>query len=186
MSGRYQVVAECAHVPVTDHSGVTATHLLYKGAFLPGTVDPERLKFLIDGGFVAEVGDTPIAPNAAVPQSAATGLDSVSGDLLRGEPAEVPAGSGSDVSGRVADAVRGESGVDKATDSPRQASDDSEAEARRADARAKLAELGGVPNGRSSDAVMVEFLVGQGYDRAAVESAERAELKSLVEQARQA
>lgn len=185
MGARYQVIAECAHVPVTDHSGVKATHLLYKGAFLPDGVDPKRLKFLVDGGFVEDTSSAPIAPNASVDQDPARGLDSVTTEALRGEPAESRDDSGSDVSGKVADAVRAESGVDKAVEAPREASDDSEVEARRADARAKLAELGGTPNGRSSDAVMVEFLVGQGYDRAAVESADRSELKSLVEQAKQ-
>lgn len=180
MSAHYQVVAECAHVPVVDHSGVLATHLLYKGAFLPDGVDPKRLKFLIDGGFVAEAGESPIGPNASVEQDPARGLDSVTVDDLRGEPAEVPASSGSDVSGQVADAVRSESGVDKAAESPRNASDAGEAEARRAEAQAKLAEIGGTPDGRSSDTVMVEFLVGKGYDRGEVEKAGRAELKSLV------
>ncbi len=54
------------------------------------------------------------------------------------------------------------------------------AEVRRADARAKLAELGGVPNGRSSDAVLVEYLVGKGYGLDEVEKADRDQLKKLV------
>lgn len=184
MGARYQVIAECAHVPVTDHSGVTATHLLYKGAFVPEGIAPERLKFLVDGGFVAETGTEPIAPNAAVPQDATVGLDGITAATLAGEPPADSGLSGSDVSGTVADAVRAESGVDKAAEAPREASDTAEAEARRADARTKLAEMGGVPNGRSSDAVLVEFLVGKGYQRGEVEKADRAELKSLVEQAK--
>lgn len=185
MSGKYQVIAECAHVPVTDHSGVTATHLLYKGAFVPDNVNPERLKFLIDGGFVEEAGKTPIAPNASVEQDPARGLESVTSDVLRGgkadEPSRDPALEAAD---RAAEAMRSESGTDKAAESPRAASDGTEAEARRADARTKLAESGGVPTGRSSDAVMVEYLVSKGYERAEVEKADRAQLKGLVEAAK--
>lgn len=180
MSARYQVVAECAHVVVVDHSGVKATHLLYKGAFLPDEVDPDRLKFLIAGGFVAKEGDVPVAPNASVQQDTMSGLDSVTADQLRGEPAPDGAGESSDVSGTVADAAVEEGSIAKAAEPPREASSDSEAEARRADARAKLAELGGTPDGRSSDAVMVEYLVGKGYERNEVEKADRTELKSLV------
>lgn len=53
-------------------------------------------------------------------------------------------------------------------------------EQKRADAKAKLAELGGTPDGRSSNEVLVEYLVGKGYDRAEVEKADRAELRKLV------
>ncbi len=181
--GGYQVVAECAHVPVTDHSGVTATHLLYKGAFLPEGVDPKRLKFLVDGGFVAEAGDTPIAPNASVEQDPARGLDSVTTDGLRGEKPDEPRRDPAlEAGANVTETVVEEGRIDKASEPPRQASDDVEAEAKRADARAKLDAADGKVDGRSSDAVMVEFLVGHGYDRAEVEKADRTELKSLVGQ----
>lgn len=57
---------------------------------------------------------------------------------------------------------------------------DPEAEQKRAAARAKLAELGGTPDGRASNAVLVEFLVGKGYDRTEVEKADRPELQKLA------
>ena len=181
----YQVIAECAHVQVTDHSGVLATHLLYKGAYLPEEVAPERLKFLIDGGFVAKVGQNPIAPNAAVEQDAARGLDSVTTEVLRGEKAEAPRTDPTlEAAKQVTTAVTEEGNIAKASEAPRPASGDSETDARQADARAKLAQTGGVPDGRSSDAVMVEYLVGQGYERAEVEKADRAELKNLVASAK--
>lgn len=53
-------------------------------------------------------------------------------------------------------------------------------EQKRADARAKLAELGGTPDGRASNAVLVEYLVGKGYDRVEVEKSDRAELQKLA------
>ncbi len=53
-------------------------------------------------------------------------------------------------------------------------------EARRADARQKLAELGGAPDGRSSEAVWVEYAVQQGLDRAEAEKAGKAELMATL------
>ncbi len=57
---------------------------------------------------------------------------------------------------------------------------DPEVEQKRAAAQAKLAELGGTPDGRASNEVLVEFLVGKGYDRAEVEKADRTELRKLA------
>lgn len=71
---RYQVVGECAHVVVTDLSGVSSMTLLYKGAFLPEGVDPDRLKHLLASRLVAEVVDEPIAPNAAIDQDPQVGI----------------------------------------------------------------------------------------------------------------
>lgn len=63
---RYQVVGECAHVVVTDVSGVSSMTLLYKGAPIPDDIDPARLTHLLDAGLVVEVAGEPIAPNAPV------------------------------------------------------------------------------------------------------------------------
>ncbi len=53
-------------------------------------------------------------------------------------------------------------------------------EQRRADARAKLAELGGTPDGRSSEAVWVEYAVTQGLDRAEAEKVGKDELRKVL------
>ncbi len=74
---RYQVIGECAHVVVTDVSGVSAMNLLYKGAFLPDGVDEARLRHLLGSGLVAEAGEVPIAPNAAVDQDPTVGIPPV-------------------------------------------------------------------------------------------------------------
>jgi hypothetical protein len=71
---RYQVVGECAHVVVTDHTGVKATNLLYKGAPIPDDIDPDRLEHLLSSGLAAEIGDVPLAPNAAVEQDGQVGI----------------------------------------------------------------------------------------------------------------
>ncbi|GGN39530.1 hypothetical protein FHR83_006700 [Actinoplanes campanulatus] len=176
----YQVVGECAHVETEELGGAKSLTLLYKGSRLPAGVPEARIRHLLDAHLIAPVGEVPIAPNSAVPQDPETGLGSVTSEVLRGEPAEEQSVSGSDASDAVAKTVVEEGSVVQAAEQPRQASTDTEAEARRADARAKLAESGGVPDGRSSDAVMVEFLVGKGYDRAEAEKADRAQLKALV------
>ncbi len=77
---KYQVVGECAHIVATDHSGVSATVLLYKGAPVPDGVDPDRLKHLLSVGLIAEVGDVPVAPNASVDQDPAVGIPPLNDD----------------------------------------------------------------------------------------------------------
>ncbi|MET8278270.1 hypothetical protein [Micromonospora sp. NPDC005174] len=164
MAKRYQVVAECAHV-TTSTTGVRSQVLLYKGAFLPDDVEPERLTFLLDGGFVAEEGDTPVAPNAAVEQDPRSGADSVTPDVLRGEkPAEDERPS-SDVSEQVAAVAIDEGSIDKAAVAP---GVDPEVEQKRAAARAKLPADGSAPKSSHGIDVWVEYLVGQGYDYAQV------------------
>ncbi len=61
--------------------------------------------------------------------------------------------------------------------------DDPDVEAKRADARRQLPQDGSAPDGRKSDAVFVEFLVGRGYDRAEVEKASGADLRRLAKDA---
>lgn len=53
---------------------------------------------------------------------------------------------------------------------------------KRADAQGKLAELGGVPDGRSSQAVWVEYLVGRGGRYEDLAKADKADLQKLAKQ----
>jgi hypothetical protein len=138
---RYQVVGECAHVVVTDLSGVSSMTLLYKGAFLPDNVEEKRLQHLLDTRLVAEVVDEPIAPNAALDQDPAVGIP----------PLVQPA-----------------SGVDP------------DEQARRDEAAAKLDDMGGIPDGRSSEAVWVEYAVRQGLDRDEARKAGKEELRKAL------
>ncbi|WP_433460701.1 hypothetical protein [Micromonospora sp. CA-248212] len=162
MAKRYQVVAECAHV-TTSTTGVRSQVLLYKGAFLPDDVEPERLKFLLDGGFVAEEGDTSVAPNAAVEQDPRSGADSVTSDVLRGEKPAEDERPQSDVSEQVADVVTEEGAIDKAANPP---GEDPEVATRRAAAREKLPTDGSMPKTQNGHDVWVEYHVAQGgnYD----------------------
>ncbi len=169
MSARYQVISECAHVEVVDHSGVKATHLLYKGAFLPDDVDPARLEFLVDGGFVAPEGKVALAPNAAVEQDPRTGVDSVTTGRLQGRSdAEVEAAN------RAA-AEKAKADADKVTA-------DAEVAERRAAAQAKLPQDGSAPDGRASQEVWVEYLVKRGSNYDDVKDADKADLRALAEQ----
>ncbi len=158
---RYQVVGECAHVVVTDISGMSAMNLLYKGAPIPEGAEPKRLKHLIDSGLVAEEGTVPLAPNAAVEQDPAVGI---------------PTGVEADK----ADGVHPAAPTEEQLAAQReQAAANTEAEQKQAAARAKLAEIGGTPDGRSSEAVWVEFAVQQGTDRAEAEKAGKTALMDL-------
>ena len=53
---------------------------------------------------------------------------------------------------------------------------------KRADARAKLSEMGGVPDGRSAQAVWVEYLVGKGGRYEDLAKADKSELQKLAKQ----
>ncbi len=166
MTDKYQVVGECAHVVVTDHTGVAAMNLLYKGAFIPDGVDEARLKHLIDTNLVAKVDGDPIAPNAAVDQDPRVGIP----PLVKPDNADDKADSD-----QLHPAV---------TEDQRQSQRESaETEQKRADARAQLPTDGSAPDGRKSDAVFVEYLVGRGYDRAEVEKASGGDLRRLAKEA---
>lgn len=52
-------------------------------------------------------------------------------------------------------------------------------EQKRAEARAKLAELGGTPDGRSSEAVWIEYAVSKGTDRTEAEKVGKTALMDL-------
>ncbi len=171
MADRYQVVGECAHVNVTGLGGVQAVQLMYKGAFLPEGVEPKRLQHLVDSGLVAKVEGEPIAPNAAVEQDPNSG-ESLAGTSSPGQ------GNGSDGDGL-------NSGLsEEQRQAQRKAAEDAAAlEEKRAAARAKLPTDGSAPDGRASDAVLVEYLVSKGYDRGEAEKAGSSDLRKLAKDA---
>ncbi len=150
---RYQVVGECAHVVVADHTGVNTLQLLYKGAFLPEGVEPRRLKHLLDTGLVEAEGATPLAPNDPI------------GSAETGEPVGDGAHPVVTEGQRQSQRDAAESGDD--------------AERKRADARAKLPADGSAPKGSASQEVWAEYAVAQGYDRSEVEKASRDDIRDL-------
>ncbi len=166
---RYQVVGECAHVVIPDHTGVKAMTLLYKGAYVPEGVDPERLQHLVDAGLVAEEPEVPVAPNAAAVQDGRVGIPPV------GDAAKAGAPDGDGLHPVV-------------TEEQRQAQraktdDDAEAERKQAEAQAKLKRNDDgtyvAPHANAGEDVWVEYAVTQGLDRGEATAAGKDELKKL-------
>jgi hypothetical protein len=185
----YQVIAEmAAHVEVQEPGG-TSVQTFYKGAMVPDGVPAERIKGLLDRGIIAKVGEVPIAPNAAVAQDPARGIESVTTETLQGQPAEEPQVTG-DTSEEVAAVVHEEASVARAAEAPRPASDEREAEAKSADggaakraaAKAKLPADGSAPDGRAGQPVWAEYLVARGSRYADVKDADKDELIKLAKQ----
>lgn len=179
---QYQVASEMvSHVEVHELGGGKSVHAFYQGAVLPEGVPDSRIQDLLAKGSIVELGTQPIAPNAAVQQDPARGLDSVTVDELRGEQPDAPREDPMLEAGRqVAETVTEQGAIDKATQDP---AADPAVEQKRAQARQKLAELGtSAPDGRASQAVWVEYLVGRGSNYDDVKDVSKAELIKLVEQ----
>jgi hypothetical protein len=173
---RYQVVGECAHIVATDVSGVQAVILLYRGAFLPDGVEEKRLQHLIDSGLVAEVGDTPIAPNSSEPQDPAVGIRAAH-KALGGNTGEEPDGDG------LHPAVTDEQHAGQQA----KADEEAAAEAERAEARSKLKQNSDgtyqAPHANAGEPVWVEYAVTQGLDRDEATKAGKDQLKALFAKA---
>lgn len=157
MADQYQVVGECAHVVVADVSGVSAMTLLYKGAPVPDGVDEKRLKHLIDSGLVAKVEGVPLAPNAAVQQDPTVGVPT----SQPGAGDKTDSGSGDGLHPTLTDEQR-------------------EAQAKQADAKAKLPADGSAPHHNASDAVWVEYAVVRGMDRDEATKAGKEEIRKTL------
>jgi len=149
---RYQVIGECAHVVVTDHSGVSAVNLLYKGAFLPNGVDTDRLQHLLTTGLVAEVGEgEEIAPNASVVQDPTVGI-----------PPQQPTGPSDD------------SKTDDSTGRTAELTAEQQA------ARAKLPADGSAPHHNAGADVWIEYAVAQGLSREEASKVTKEELRKAL------
>lgn len=136
--------------------------LLYRGGVLdPLRVDEVDRARLVSEGFLEWV--VPNEENWKLAEDTATGKagDPVTvGDVSTTDPSEVDPGT-----------VNSEAATVPVPDPD---------ETRRAEARAKLAELGGAPDGRSSEAVWVEYAVSQGLDRGEAEKAGKDELRKAL------
>ena len=150
----YQVVAECAHVTLSTPMGKFVT-LLYKGAMVPA--DAPELERLLREGYVAEVGGV---ENGGV------------------DAAGIPAGA---YTSEVPESITS-TPVEKSEEQLAAEKAEADEAEKRAAAQAKLAEFEDGPDGRSSQAVWVEYLVSRGSRYADVASATKAELQKLAEQ----
>lgn len=163
MPGVFQVVAECAHATVNTAYGRMWV-LLDKGALVPA--DAPELPRLLDIGYVVQIGGE-------------TGGVDAEGVPAGARLTEVPPGV---TSTPVEMSAEAKADAEKAQADAEQAAAEAEADAAREAARVKLAEIGGVPDGRSSDAVFVEYLAANGYEYDELVKADRNTLKDLVAQ----
>lgn len=136
--------------------------LIYRGSVIdPRLIDPTDRERLVVEQFLEWV----------VPDGESWKLAEDTSDGAKGDPVtvgDVGLGNPNDVDPGNTNTAGDTSNADPAV------------EQKRADARAKLAEIGGTPDGRSANAVLVEYLVARGYDRGAVEQADRSELQKLA------
>lgn len=178
MAEQYQVVGPLAAFTVSDHEGHGQKVTFYRGSMVPQNASQAEIDHNLSVRLIAPVG----SPEEAIPaMTGPLGTESKrppEGNSLADPVDRVMAPAA--VSPAVATEEQVQSGTAAAMQQAEPSSTDADAEQKRAEASAKLDEIGGTPDGRSSDAVMVEYLVRNGYERAEVEKANRTELKNLV------
>ncbi|WBB94193.1 hypothetical protein [Verrucosispora sp. WMMC514] len=181
----YQVTGEVAHVTVEGQFG-RQKHLLYKGSrFSAPPATDEEVTHLLSINVITELGGDPVGTHEV---GAVAGGEVRAG--LDGEPvqsAEPGVGRPVDAQQVVTTTGHGqavtvtnsdEGGQTVARTADEQAAD---TEARRQAAREKLAKLGGkAPDGRHSEDVLIEYLVGQGSNYADLVNTDKADLVELV------
>lgn len=158
----YQVVAECAYVTVDGPTG-RSLQLLLKGAPVPA--DAPELERLVNDGYVAKLN---------VDESELGGVDAA-GIPQGAYTTEVPEAITSTPVPKSEEQMQADREADERTRAA------AELEEKRAAARQKLTELGGEPDGRSSQAVWVEYMVGRGQSYDDVKDTSKAELQKLAE-----
>lgn len=134
---------------------------LYRGSVLdPRLVDADDRDRLVAEGFLEwVVADGESFKLAETTDTGSKGDPVTVGDVAVLDPNEVDGGTVNTEAEKVADP---------------------ELEERRAEARSKLADMGGVPDGRSSEAVWVEYAVLRGLDRTEAEKAGKDELRKVL------
>jgi hypothetical protein len=155
----YQVSGHMATVRTMTSSGFMWI-TLYRGSILPPDADPDRIKHLLDVNLIRKVED-----------GTAAGVDAA-GAAIAHPPVD-----------KVSEGVKTPEGDEGAaqTEEPElpPPADETEREARREAARAKLPTDGSAPDGRASQQVWAEYAVRNGYDRGMVETTTKADLVAL-------
>lgn len=167
----YQVVGECAHITEPTSMG-PAKVLRYKGALVPA--DAPELKHLLDLGIVAKVGgDETGGVNAdGVTTAEADGKAETPGARAAGEPDR------KDAEQVMLEANAAGTGNGSEPSAEEKAA--AELAERRKTAQDKLAGINGVPDGRASKDVLVEYLVQQGGSYDDLVKADKADLAEMV------
>lgn len=171
----YQIVGECAYV--TEHTALGQTRILrYKGALV--AADCPDLKHLLSTGLVAKVGgeETGGVNADGVTQAEAEGkVDTPAASAAAVADTE-PAPSPAEV--QAAAVAAGTPGAEEPSAEEKAAAD---LAGRRAAAREKVTALNGkAPDGRASQDVLVEYLVGQGGDYDELVKADKSDLVEMV------
>ena len=148
--------------PLTMYRGAGGPGgLLYRGSVIdPMRVDADDAKRLTAEGFVEWV----------VPDGESWKLAEDTADGEKGDPVTV-----GDVG--IADPNEPDNGT---VNTEAEKVEDPEVEARRTAARQKLTEAGGVPDGRMSKDVWIEYAVAEGMDRDEAERADKADLVAAL------
>jgi hypothetical protein len=164
---QYQVVAPIAYATTDTATGPTKL-AYYRGSLLPEGTKPTQIEHLLSVQAIAPV-------QVGAPEPVVTGEEAGDG------PVVPPAGDGDNGESPVSAGngqPDGEGNALPLADNP-----DADAEQKWADAVGKAEALtasGSKPDGRSNPLVIAAYLVGKGYDRAAVEKAEKKDLLDLV------
>lgn len=152
MAARYQVIGHCAHATTRGSSG-RVRQLFFKGQLLPEDTPGQEIRHLLSVNLIKPVG----AP--ATPTVSASAAQPVT-DTPVGQPTLTEA--------------------EITATAPANPATDTEVEAKRAAARAKLPTDGSRPDGRAAQAVWVEYLVTKGYSYDAVVNEPKATLMELA------
>lgn len=154
MGKQYQVVGPLGQFTTMSPTGKARLYF-YRGAMVPQDAPQPEIDHHLSVGLIAEVGDDPYR----------TPVDGNGVDTPVGEPT-----GGDERSSGDGDSGHQDDSKDDAN---------SDVEAKRAAARAKLPADGSAPAGNASHEVWVEYAVAKGYDRAEVEKSSRDDLKAL-------
>ncbi|HEV2929905.1 MAG TPA: hypothetical protein VGW74_14525 [Propionibacteriaceae bacterium] len=164
MTTMYKVTGHAAHATVNAPTG-RVRQLFFKGQLLPPDAPQIEIDHLLSVKLISpiEVGEpsvTVAGQQETQPQLQEPSVTDAGGD-----------GSGGDE----------QDGTDSSTPPPDNAEADADAKWAEAVGKAQvLAAAGNKPDGRSGPLVLAAYLVEKGYDRAAVEKADKKDLLDLV------
>lgn len=165
---QYQVIGQCANFSVTFPDGRRGRQLLFKGQLVPATATQAEIDHHLSIKAIVPVAGLHVAEPSV--EETRTVADPSSEPEQSAEPdGEL---GGEPVQGDNPQDLDGDSDPDQADADQKWADADTKAQA--------LVDSGSKPDGRSNPLVIAAFLVHKGYDRSAVEKADKKDLLDLV------
>lgn len=173
----YRVTAAAVTATVNGFNGPTV-RTFYRSAILPPEVSPQQIEHLLAVKLISpvEVGEPSVTvagqqvTEPPVQQPVSTG-DATDATVLGDTGARADQGDTTPPDGAGAEPDGDDSGSTE---------QDSDVEAKRAEARSKLPADGSLPDGRAGQPVWVEHLVGKGYGYEALVKEDKAELVKIA------